>query len=41
MDMHLAGETAKVRLVGKHAIDPQTAISASEGKPLEVNDFDE
>lgn len=35
VDVQLAGEPAKIRFVGKHAIDLQSVLSATEGERLE------
>jgi hypothetical protein len=41
VDVILAGEAAKIRFVGKHAIDLQAALSATEAEQIEDDDFSE
>lgn len=41
VDIVLAGEAAKVRFGGKHAIDLQAALIATEADPIEQDDSDE
>ena len=41
VDVILAGEAAHVRFVSKHAIDLQAALSATEGEPIEDEEFSE
>ncbi len=40
VDVVLADEATQVRFVGKHAIDLQAALSATEGQPIEDDEFD-
>lgn len=39
VDVVLAGDAAKVRFVGKHAIDLQSALRATEGEQIEEDGF--
>ncbi|KRD41335.1 hypothetical protein ASE38_17155 [Cellulomonas sp. Root930] len=41
IDVILAGEHQRIRLVGKHAIDLQAALEAVDGSPLDGEDADE
>lgn len=41
VEVILAGEVARVRFVGKHAIDLQAALSATEGEPIEDDEFED
>jgi hypothetical protein len=37
----LADEAAQIRFVGKHAIDLQAALSATESERIDADDFSE
>ncbi|MDF9751560.1 hypothetical protein [Arthrobacter sp. ES3-54] len=41
VEVILAGEAARVRFVGKHAIDLQAALSANDDEPIEEDEFSE
>lgn len=41
VDVILADEAAQIRFVGKHAIDLQAALFATEGEPIEEDEFNE